>query len=177
MAKPVQSQKPSRRKVTLDASRLRDLLIYNPETGEWIWKVKRNRMPAGSRAGTDSGDGYVNISVDGTVYRSHRLAWLYMTGEWPRSQIDHEDTNRANCKWSNLRLSTQSQNIANAKIYSNNSSGHKGVGWDKRIYKWRAYIMKNGKNYHLGVFDHVADAIAAYQRAAIKMFGAFARAK
>jgi len=161
--------------MTLDSDRLRELLIYNPETGKWLWKVRRNRMPLGSKAGTISGDGYINISVDGLVYRAHRLAWLYMTGEWPSRQIDHEDTNRSNCKWNNLRISNQSQNIANSRRRSNNSSGYKGVSWNKRLSKWKAYIMKDGKNYNLGFFDHAIDASIAYQRAAVEMFGAFAR--
>jgi hypothetical protein len=74
--------------ITLE--RLREVLEYNPESGVWVWLVTSSRRRgAGKIAGSLDNNGYVVIRVDRAIYKAHRLAWLYMTGEWPRSTIDH----------------------------------------------------------------------------------------
>jgi hypothetical protein len=88
--------------------------------------------------------------------------------------IDHRDGNRANNRWSNLRLATQSENSANRHRHINNTSGFKGVSLCK-WGKWRACIEKNGRKIHLGMYDTPQAAHAAYVAAARKLFGEFAR--
>ena len=160
----------------LKASRLRELLHYDPETGVFTWIVPPcNSIHAGDAAGSPNGKGYLVIGVDRVRVGSHRLAWLYMTGEWPNGQIDHIDLNRSNNRWANLRDATQSQNLANTLARANSKSGFKGVYWHKRRAKWHAQIRHRGKGKSLGLFDSAGDAHRAYYAAAKELHGEFAR--
>lgn len=162
----------------LTADRLREVLRYSPSTGEFHWRIMCSaRRPAGMLAGDKKIDsGYILIGVDGFRYRAHRLAWLYMTGAWPTDQIDHEDTNRSNNRWDNLRTATNQLNQANARLSKNNTSGFKGVFWNHRLRKWQAKISVDGQQIHLGYHEDAAVLAAAYLAAAKKYFGDFARA-
>ena len=158
----------------LNATRLREVLAYDPETGIFTWIIKPGNLPlVGARAGWREKDGSARIMVDRHRYFSHRLAWLWMTGEWPPSLIDHKDTDRSNNRWKNLRLATQSQNLGNSKRPRNNMSGFKGV---RRVNgRWHARIKVGYVEKHLGYFDTPEDAHAAYCAAAKQHFGEFAR--
>lgn len=164
--------------IDLTARRLRQLLDYDQETGEFVRKVAvSNNTKAGDIAGSqDPSDGYVRIRVDLVSYKAHRLAWLWMTGEWPVGDLDHRDLNRANYAWSNLREATESQNVANSPKRRDNKSGWKGVHWSKQCGRWRADIGVKGKREYLGLYDCPAAAHFAYLSAAAKAFGEFARA-
>ncbi len=165
-----------------DAERLREVLDYDPETGVFAWKQREgarkgwNTRFAGTRAGCLS-QGYVAVKIDGVLYLAHRLAWLYVHGEWPL-QIDHIDTNRANNRFANLRLADTSQNGANRGPPRNNSSGFKGVTYcagGKRRKRWQAAIKRGQRMFNLGRFATPEEAHAAYAKAAAEHFGEFAR--
>jgi hypothetical protein len=160
---------------TLTADRLREVLHYEPESGVWTWiKPNSNSIKAGSIAGTiHPKTGYRQIRIDRKSYQSIRLAHLWMTGEWSLHDMDHIDRCRTNDKWSNIRPATRSQNTANRGIQSNNTSGFKGVSWNKRSRKWEARIRQNGKYKFLGNFDNPSDASAAYVAAGRETFGEF----
>jgi hypothetical protein len=160
----------------LTAERLHSLLAYNPKTGLWVWRVTPGgRARAGAIAGSLDGCGYHAIKINRRLYLAHRLAFLYINGEWPKGEIDHVNHDRADNQWSNLREATHSQNLGNQGAYKNNRSGYKGVTWQKRDRKWQAQIQVGGKSHHLGHYDTAEAAHAAYCRAAIKHFGQFAR--
>jgi len=159
--------------LTLD--RLRSLLAYDAITGQWTWRVSRGGKLTGSRAGYLNPDGYWRIEVDGRVYLAHRLAVFYMTGEWPIGDVDHENTNKSDISWKNLRPATKSQNMANARLRKHNKSGRKGVSWHKEKRKWVAQLRHDGKLRFLGYFDDVNEAGDAYDIAAKKTFGEFYR--
>ena len=161
----------------LTAQLLREMLSYDPETGEFRWLVKASKNTVvGSIAGSILGNGYRQIRMLGKQsFYVHRLAYLYMTGEWPPEQIDHVDGNPDNNKWNNLRISNQTQNMGNTRVPDHNTSGIKGVSWCKRRKKWRAYIVINQKQEALGHYVYKHDAAAAYAKRAREVFGEFAR--
>lgn len=158
-------------------SRIKELLIYDPETGIFIWRVTRARgAKAGSQAGSLDKNGYVVIGIDGRNYRAHRLAWAYEKGEWPVGDLDHEDRDHADNRIAKLRPASRSQNMANSVPHRDSSSGLKGIFFDKRRQRWASIITKNGRRKWLGYFDTAASAHAAYCLEAEKLFGEFARA-
>lgn len=106
---------------------------------------------------------------------AHRLAWLYVYGEWPDAEIDHINGNTGDNRISNLRPATRAQNGANRGRQTNNASGVKGVCWHAQSGKWRAMIRISGKSRHLGLFNDIGAAAAAYARATVNRNGEFAR--
>jgi hypothetical protein len=161
----------------LTAERLRELLHYDPSTGIFTWRVRRcGRALVGATAGSLNADGYVHIRVDGGRYKAHRLAVLYMTGEWPVRDVDHENLCRSDNRWNNLRRATRSQNCANSRRPRNNTSGFKGVSWHGAGKAWVARVMVKGESRYLGLFDTPEAAHAAYSAAAMEAHGSFSRA-
>jgi hypothetical protein len=162
-------------KPTLTAERLRELLHYDPKTGvfTWLYIPGRPNKMAGKVAGRLKDNGYIGICVDGTQQYAHRLAVLYMTGSWPIEEVDHRDRDRANNAWSNLREASRVENATNTKFRAHNTSGARGVSWHSQRRKWRAGITIDGRNFHLGLFDTVAEASAAYQVAASQHHSSF----
>lgn len=101
----------------LTADYVRSLLSYDPVTGIFHWLVSRGDslvVKAGDIAGTPQGEGYVQIGIDGVQYLAHRLAWLYMTDEWPKGKLDHRDRVRSNNVWTNIRAASNAQNSINS---------------------------------------------------------------
>lgn len=147
----------------LTQSRLKELLNYDPDTGVFAWLVKPSkRVNVGAIAGCLSIYGYRQIQIGGEQYFAHRLAWLYMTGDWPKHQLDHRNGLRDDNRWDNLREATNAENGQNLAIFSNNTSGFMGVSWDHKRQKWQASLMTNGHHKHLGRFDTPEAASAAY---------------
>lgn len=148
-----------------DANILREILSYDEATGEFRWREDFSRkVKAGDRAGAVSEQGYVRIGIWGTQYRAHRLAWLYVHGEWPPQQIDHINNDRRDNRISNLRLATSEINAQNRRTaLPGNSSGLLGVSASGKRYV--ASISHMGKNNYLGRFDDPAEAHAAYVKA------------
>lgn len=164
-------------KSKLTLSRLRELVTYDPLTGIFRWVSRPSkRVRVGDVAGgVDKKEGYVRIRLDGICYHGHRLAWFYMTGAWPSPDADHRNLRRSDNRWDNLRESTRSQNMGNAGVRVTNTSGFKGVWWDRARGKWSAEITVKYKKYSLGRFLSATDAARAYDEAALKHFGEFAR--
>lgn len=155
--------------------RLLQVLRYDPETGKFFWKIRAaRRIHVGDEAGADH-EGYVVISLDGTEYRAHRLAWFYTTRRWPRRDVDHRNLIRNDNRWDNLRNASRRQNCQNRPLAKRNKVGIKGVVYRKDAKKFRAVIKVNGKYTHLGYFTEAKAAGEAYKRAAAKHFGEFAR--
>src|SRR5215475_5659246 len=153
----------------LTLQRLREVLSYDPETGLLTWLQKTGRKSAGSVAGSLDNNGYVVIRIDRRIYKSHRLAWLLMTGEWPKHTIDHINNAPADNRWENLREATYSQNNANRGLTTRNKSGLKGVSWHSQNNCWVAHFL----NRYIGSFNSPEDAHAAYCEVAQKHFGEF----
>lgn len=161
----------------ISAARVRELLSYDPETGIFTWKVSPvGWLKPGRVAGQTNNKGYIVIGIERRSVMAHRLAWLYMTGEWPDRQVDHIDCARANNRWSNLRLATPSQQSGNARLRRDNTSGFKGVSFMRRKNLYIAQINKGGRLKFLGYFRDPSEAHAAYVAAAEEYWGEYARA-
>lgn len=137
----------------LTAARLRELLYYDALTGAFNWRETVGRRgKVGQLAGNVHSSGYVHIIISRVSYKAHRLAWLYMTGEWPIGTIDHRDTDRANNVWSNLRDVPGHWNTQNQSApHKNNKSGFLGV--TRQGNYWRSNIRVNGMAIFLGSFS------------------------
>lgn len=158
------------------AEELRAVLTYDQFSGIFTWLVTNsNRAVAGKSAGGLNPDGYITIRVNRIGVPAHRLAWCWMTGEWPEMQIDHKDGIRSNNRWLNLRLATTEQNLHNSRPYPNSLSPLKGVTHDKAKGKWMARIRCNYKRLYLGRFDTAEEAHDAYASKATELYGEFAR--
>jgi len=148
---------------------LKALLHYDPETGVFKWRGNRGAARAGDEAGVDNGTGYLRTKISGKSYLNHRLAWLYVHGCWPASDLDHINRRRTDNKISNLRLATRSENEQNKLLQRCNTSGFRGVSWSKSRNRWQASIMLNGKQQHLGYFAAAEEASLAYRAAAARL--------
>lgn len=151
-------------KQPLTQQRVRELLNYDPETGEFTNRITRSsRAQAGATVGSLAVNGYVTIRIDHALHYAHRLAWLYMTGEWPTGDIDHRDGQRANNRWKNLRDVSRRTNQENRRQpQANNGTGLLGVCTDKRGRGVRAQIVVDGRQTYLGKFATPEEGHAAY---------------
>jgi hypothetical protein len=166
--------------VSLTAEELRQTLRYDPETGHFTWLVKLSlRGMPGKVAGWKQKLGthhiYTLISIRNRSYMAHRLAWLYVHGEWPADLIDHINGDTLDNRIVNLRPATKSLNAANSRLPRDNTSGVKGVSWNKNAGKWIANIAVRGKQHYLGIYSNKEKAAEAYRLAAVKFFGDYAK--
>jgi len=163
-------------KPKLTQERVQELLDYDQDSGEFRWRLtKKPNIREGDVAGCPARSEYWSIHIDGRNYRAHQLAWLYVKGEWGRPLIDHRDGNALNNRWTNLRLASHTDNAANRPRLPRNTSGLKGVSFDRRRGTWAAQITKEGRRYFIGRFATALEAHAAYVAAARVLFGEFAR--
>lgn len=139
----------------LTASRLREVMRYEPETGLFQWISKpRGRATADWFAGTQHGSGYLVICIDGSNYRAHRLAWLYVKGDWPKRTIDHKNRVRSDNRFSNLREASTRRN-------TQNQDGGVEMRETKRGLRWRARITHAGRLVTVGTFQTREEAESA----------------
>ncbi len=153
---------------------LRKWFTYNPTTGLFtrnittsIWGIE------GTIAGGTNAEGYILIIAGNNSYLAHRLAYLYMTGKWPKNLIDHIDRVRHNNIWSNLRDSSKSENACNSVKRIDNSSDIKGITWNKLRNKWLVQLSKDGKKILSRNYALKEDAIIALREARERIHGEF----
>lgn len=148
----------------LTTERLRELLAYDPLTGVFTRLVATSsNARVGDVAGSNHIRGYLEASVDGRAYLCHRLAWLYVTGEWPKHGVDHRDGQKKNNRWKNLRDVTQQVNVENQRIARRDSlTGTLGVTLIPSTGRWRARIGVDGRLRHLGVYPSESEAHQVY---------------
>ena len=118
--------------------------------------------------------GYILVKIDRKTYKAHRIAFLYMTGKIP-DEIDHKNNIRDDNRWKNLREATRQQNVFNSPMHKDNAVGYKGVSYRKSRGHYKAIMKLNGKELYLGSFDNPEDAAKAYQEAALRYHGEFAK--
>jgi len=165
----------------VEVERLKEVIEYDSATGQFTWRqdLGAGRPKAGDAAGlahtSALGCKHIRIKIDGRRYYAHRLAWLYVHGAWPADRIDHIDGNGLNNRLANLREATHAENLRNRGKQKNNSSGFKGVYWDRRGGKWRAQIMLNNRMKSLGSFETKEAAHDSYCAACAAFHGKFGR--
>ncbi|MCM2503901.1 HNH endonuclease [Aureimonas altamirensis] len=157
----------------LTQERLFQELFYDELSGEFWWNKPAPRRDISKPAGHYDDRGYVRITIDGTKHYGHRLAVLYMTGSMPAEHVDHINHDKGDNSWTNLRLATPAQNQWNQGSKATNTSGYKGVRAKGNRYDAR--IRVNGKRYELGRYDTAEEAAAAYEAAASKYHGEYAK--
>jgi len=158
---------------TLTQKQLKAVLHYDPDTGVFTWtKSFAGHRQKGKQAGS-LGPKYSkgnlvykqrNIKINGKIYLASRLAWLYMTGEFPTfptNEIDHINHNPMDNSWTNLRAVNKKMNARNRSLNTNNKSGITGVFWNKNDRRWIAQIRAHGKAIYLGSFHKKDDAAKA----------------
>lgn len=160
-----------------DCCNIREYFSYDPTTGAFT-RLKPMRGGGGQPIGTRADhrhrqQGYRRVSFFGRKYPAHRLAWYFVHGCWPASNIDHKNCDKSDNRIANLRLADQSQNRANSRKPDGLPKGvtfHRGAG------RFQARVQAYGKQRYLGLFDTAEAAHAAYFKAATELFGEFARA-
>jgi hypothetical protein len=170
---------------------LHQLLRYDTETGNLIWLARprdlfksnrqflnwNNRYPgtiAGYARPTMKGMAYLHIGIQGAIFKAHRLVWVHVRGEPVPDIVDHIDHDPLNNRIENLRAATMSQNRANSFGRKNNLSGVKGV-YATPLGTFMAKTRHKGQDVYLGTFATKDEAAAAYEAAAVRVFGEFAR--
>lgn len=140
-------------KITKDE--LHALLNYDRDSGVFTWRIRSaSSIRANLVAGTTDDRGYTCITIRGVRYKAHRLAWLYVYGVEPSSELDHEDRNRSNNSIVNLRESTRSEQMRNTQRIPS--------GVVKVRNSWVAKIRHQGTRIYLGCFGLREEAEAAY---------------
>lgn len=159
----------------LTQEELKKYLHYNPDTGifTWVNRCKYGGVKAGDIAGYQDKFGYCRIKLNNKNYRSHRLAWLYMTGLFPVDMIDHINSIKNDNRFINLREASNQENHFNVPKRRDNTSGYKGVSWHKGSNRWQANATIDKKYKHLGRFDIPELASQAYQEFCAKHHGEF----
>jgi len=153
----------------LTQKRLKEVLKYDPETGEFTWiDVTNWSIKIGSIAGSRSHSGYRDVRIDGVKYRAHRVAFLYMDGYLPENRVDHVNRLKDDNRFDNLREVSVQCNSRNCKVMYTNTSGVTGVNWDKERRKWSAEIRVHPKNIKLGRFISFSGAVMARWLAEVK---------
>ena len=149
----------------LTQAELKSYLHYNPETGIFTWlHTRSNRALKGNSAGTISHRGYIHISINGKAYQAHRLAWLYVYGEFPKNDIDHINMVKDDNRIANLRNVSRAENSRNRKISTKNSSGFPGVSFSKIKNRFIAKISIENKLKYLGSAKSAEEAFEYYRK-------------
>ena len=150
-------------KKDLQHDRLIEALSYDLETGHFFWKCSGKKIVKGKQAGRIMRKGYRQLMLDGVLYLEHRLAWFYVYKKWPNFQIDHINEVKTDNRILNLRDVCQTKNLLNqSRPQKNNTSGFRGVSFQAKTGKYRAQLMIEGKQHHLGEFETPELAYQAY---------------
>lgn len=136
-----------------------EYLEYRDGNLFWI-KSTSNRASIGNVAGcNNTKSGYVFIGLLGKTYLAHRIVWEMHNGDLKSGEwIDHINMSKSDNRIENLRICNFNESQCNKNMQSNNTSGYKGVTWNKNAKKWKARVQYDGKEHHIGYFDSALEA-------------------
>jgi hypothetical protein len=130
--------------------------LFEYKDGNLFWKKAKVGTAKGSLAGTKSHH-YYQVCINYKIYRNHRLIWIFHNGN-TENCIDHINGNTFDNRIENLRSCNISENLWNSKKPKNNTSGIKGVSWDKKRKRWRARVLYKNQEFHVGFFVNLEEA-------------------
>jgi hypothetical protein len=162
--------------MSYDVEYVRENFNYDPDAGILSWSKRKQGRAIGKPVGHFDKDGYLVVGINLVRYYIHRICFIHYHGYIPDGMVDHENLNKSDNRIINLREATNADNMRNVGKQAHNTSGLKGVSFHKLRQKWRADIKVNQKKIFLGLFECPAVASFAYQIAADKYHGEFARA-
>lgn len=151
----------------LTAERVRELLDYDPVTGNLQWTSPKPYDPVeGGKAGAlgKAGSKYQYrrfVQVDYKRYPAHRVCWLHKTGEWPDGYVVPVNGDYDDLRWDNLQKLSAGEAASRGGVRRGNTSGYRGITWVEGRERWLAYVTNNYKRIHIGYFKTLEDAIAA----------------
>lgn len=152
--------------------RVKALVSYDPETGAFTNKIRRGGLNVGDKAGVENTKGYIVLTLDGCKIYAQRLAVFYVTGSWPKRLVDHENRNKGDNRWGNLREATDQQNQVNSK--SEAGQLLRGVSKVSTKPGWfMAQIVLDYKKLYLGIFPNQEEAHEAYKKKHLEIHGEF----
>ena len=146
-----------------------DLFELNPLTGQLFWRlIPSTKCNSSGKAGSLTVRGYVQLTINQQKYWAHRIVRAWVDGKDPgKTVLDHADRNKSNNQPWNIRICTQSENLANI-------SGRKGYYFCSKKRKYAARINVNKKQVFLGYFSTAQEASACYNAAKCRLYGEFA---
>jgi hypothetical protein len=142
---------------------MRERFRYDPETGAIYL------LATGQRVGSKFKRGYIYVNFKRRQLLAHRLAWLLMTGEWPKHFLDHINRDKTDNRWANLREASSVENAQNMGRKACNRSGYIGVYFKQSTQKFCAQIRSGGKRVWLGAYATPHEAGAAYMAAKARL--------
>lgn len=158
----------------MDISQKRARELFKYVNGNLFWRhSQNNQIKAGDLCGYIGNYGYRFVGVDGRRCAVHRIIFILNFGYAPE-EVDHIDGDTFNNNKDNLRACSRAQNTQNAKIRKDNTSGVKGVDWNKASKKWRGRITAFGVTKNLGLFDKIKDAELVVNSERVRLHGEFA---
>lgn len=172
----------------VELSRVVEAFTYEPNTGEFRWRERPrshfrsdrthtgfNRHFAGKAAFTTlDSHGYLVAKMEGRKLYAHRVAWALCTGEWPEAEIDHANGSSTDNRLANLRECTSAENKFNTSRRKHSAWEYKGV-FRRGQGPWLARIRAGKQAFSLGPFGSAIEAARAYDAAALRLHGEFAR--
>jgi hypothetical protein len=157
----------------LNLADLKEYFEYNPTTGNLIWKKNWYQSKVGKIVNKIGKNGYIFLDFKTHRMYAHRVVFALFYDNWPDSHVDHINGIKHDNRISNLRLASPSQNLHNMKSHPRNTSGVKGVYWNKQKKKWQAQIRANGKVRNLGRFNDIKDAESVVRKFREELHGEF----
>jgi hypothetical protein len=149
--------------------------LFEYRDGELYWKVTKagGRRP-GMIAGSINGNGYRIVGIDYRKYQVHRIVWA-LCGQPEAEYLDHINGDKTDNRIENLRAASIFENNRNIGLKRNNTSGFKGVSWNKQAKKWVGQVLWNHKNHLAGFFEDKEQCAKAVRELREKLHGEFAR--